>query len=63
MYKETACSLKVPYNTSRGAVAQSEERPLKVLVWCNSTNVGSKGGRKILASPSVAEIRLLFENK
>ena len=46
-----------------GAVAQSVERPSKVPVWCNSTDVGSnpgagvKGGRKtgskkILAAPS-----------
>ena len=51
----------------RGAVAQSVERPPKVLVWCNSTDVGlnhtaALGGRKILAAPSVAEISALFVN-
>ena len=30
---------------SRGAVAQLVERPLKVPVWCNSTDVGSNQER------------------
>ena len=40
----------------------------KVPVWCNSTDMGSNqaavwGVRKILAAPSVADIRALFGNK
>ena len=54
--------------TIRGAVAQSVERPSKVLIVCNSTDVGSNhalpyGGSTILAAPSVAEIRALFGNR
>ena len=33
-------SKKMDFKKCHGAVAQSEERPLKVPVWCNSTDVG-----------------------